>query len=177
MSVHLAGIPELQTERLRLRAPGPQDFDAYATYFAEPRSRYTGGPLDRATAWRGFAAQIGHWHLRGYGLWPLTLRDSDAAIGHVGFWTPEGRLEREIGWVLYPGHEGQGLAYEAAMTARAYAYGSLGWGALISVIAPENARSIALACRMGAVFERDWIAPSGKAAVIYRHPAPAEVAA
>lgn len=170
------GFPVLWTERLCLRLPEAQDFDAFATYFAEDRSRFTGGPLDRATAWRAFAAQIGHWHLRGYGLWTVTDRAGGPAIGHVGFWNPEGWLEREIGWVLYPGHEGRGLAYEAAMAARDHAYGTLGWGALISVIAPGNDRSIALARRMGATFEREWLSPSGKPALIFRHPAPGAAA-
>lgn len=165
------GFPVLWTERLCLRLPQARDFDAYADYYAEDRSRFTGGPLDRPTAWRAYAAQIGHWHLRGYGLWTLTERDADTPIGHVGFWNPEGWPEREIGWVLYPGQEGRGLACEAAMAARDYAYRTLGWGALISVIAPGNDRSIALARRMGAGFEREWLSPSGKPALIFRHPA------
>ncbi|WP_137109541.1 GNAT family N-acetyltransferase [Rhodobacter sp. SY28-1] len=164
-------VPVLRTERLVLRAPRPDDFDAYATYYAEDRSRFTGGPLDRPTAWRAFAAQIGHWHLRGYGLWTVTDA-TEAPVGHVGFWNPEGWLEREIGWALYPGHEGKGYAYEAAMAARTHAYTVLGWGPLTSVIAPGNDRSIALAVRMGATFERDWVSPSGKPALIYRHPGP-----
>ncbi|MGL4235330.1 GNAT family N-acetyltransferase [Tabrizicola sp.] len=164
------GGPVLETGRLCLRAPRAGDFDAYATYYAQDRSRFTGGPLDRPTAWRAFAAQLGHWQLRGYGLWTLTLKDTPDAIGHVGFWNPEGWLEREVGWSLYPGHEGNGFAFEAAMAARTYAYTDLGWGALISVIAPGNDRSVALAVRMGATFEREWVTPSGKPALIYRHP-------
>lgn len=168
-------VPVLRTERLVLRAPRAGDFDAYATYYCEERSRFTGGPLDRPTAWRTFAALIGHWHLRGYGLWIVTDA-AGAAIGHVGFWNPEGWLEREIGWALYPGYEGKGFACEAAMAARNYAYDTLGWGPLTSVIAPGNERSIALAVRMGASFEKEWISPSGKPALIYRHPGPGGVA-
>jgi RimJ/RimL family protein N-acetyltransferase len=170
-----APAPVLETERLILRLPEAKDFEAYATYYAEDRSCFTGGPLDRPTAWRAFAAQLGHWQLRGYGLWTVTEKGIDAAIGHVGFWNPEGWLEREIGWVLYPGHEGRGYANEAAMAARTHAYRDLGWGALMSVIAPGNDRSIALAVRMGASLEREWVSPAGKPALIYRHPGPEAV--
>lgn len=165
-------IPTLATERLVLRGPEPGDFEPFAAYFADARSWGTGGPLDRAQAWRAFASQIGHWHLRGYGLWTVVERATGAIAGQVGFWNPEGWLEREIGWTMYPGFEGRGYAYEAAMTARDHAYRTLGWGPLTSVIAPGNDRSIRLAERMGARLERDWTTPNGKAALIYRHPAP-----
>ena len=165
-------IPTLDTGRLILRVPEAGDFEPFAAYFAEERSWGTGGPLDRPQAWRAFASQLGHWHLRGYGLWTVVERSSGAIVGQVGFWNPEGWLEREIGWTMYPGFEGRGLAFEAAMAARAHAYDSLGWGALVSVIAPGNDRSIRLAERMGARLERDWTAPNGKAALIWRHPGP-----
>lgn len=163
-------VPVLTTERLTLRAPRRDDFDAFAAFYASDRSRGSGGPLDRPTAWRGFAAEIGHWVLHGYGNWIVEVTDSGAAVGTVGFWNPEGWSEVEIGWAMFEGSEGKGYAFEAAERARAHAYDTLGWGPLTSVIAPGNTRSEALAARLGAAPERDWISPSGKPAVIWRHP-------
>ena len=40
------------------------------------------------------------------------------------------------------------------------------------MIAPENARSIRLAERLGAALDRTVTAPNGRPALIYRHPAP-----
>ncbi len=165
-------IPELETERLRLRAHRPEDFDAFAAFYGSERAWGMGGPLTRAEAWRMFATEIGHWVIRGYGLWMVEEKASAAPIGVVGFWNPEGWQEVEIGWAMFEGSEGKGYAYEAALTARTYAYETLGWGALTSVIAPGNDRSIALATRLGAHLESDWTSPTGKAAQIYRHPSP-----
>ena len=172
-----ADVPVLTTDRLTLRAPQPADFEAFAAFYASDRSRGAGGPLDRPAAWRGFAAEIGHWVIHGYGNWIVEVTETGKAVGQVGFWNPEGWSEVEIGWTMYQGSEGKGYAFEAAMAARAYAYDALGWGPLTSVIAPGNTRSEALAARLGARPERDWTSPSGKPAVIWRHPGRAGMSA
>lgn len=163
-------VPSLATERLTLRAPAPEDFDAFAALYASERSTGIGGPLDRPDAWRAFAAEIGHWVMRGYGFWTVDVTETGETVGQVGFWNPEGWSEVEIGWAMYDGAEGKGYAHEAARAARAHAYDAWGWGPLISVIAPGNTRSEALATRLGATPERDWVSPSGRPAVIWRHP-------
>lgn len=161
---------QLTTERLTLRPPLPKDFDDYARYYASDRSALNGGPLDQIGAWQKFACELGHWQLRGYGLFSVIERTSGKLCGRVGLWNPEGWPEAEIGWAMYDGFEGKGYAYEAALRVRGYAYVTLGWGPLVSVIALGNDRSIRLAERLGAAHERDWEAPSGKQALIYRHP-------
>ncbi|MDA3887491.1 MAG: GNAT family N-acetyltransferase [Allgaiera sp.] len=164
--------PVIETDRLILRGPEGGDFDAFTKFYASERSTMNGGPLDPPQAWRAFATAIGHWTLRGYGMWSLVERSSGALVGRVGLWYPGGWPEPELGWTLYDGFEGRGLAQEAALAARSYAYDMLGLGPLISVIAPDNLRSIALARRLGATHERDWALPSGAPVWIYRHPDP-----
>ncbi|WP_227268283.1 GNAT family N-acetyltransferase [Roseobacter weihaiensis] len=164
-------IPTILTDRLVLREPEPQDFEAYAAFMADARSVMNGGPLDRPAAWGSFAREIGHWTLRGYGLMTLVDKASGAIAGQVGFWNPEGWLEVELGWRVFEGFEGKGLAFEAAVAVRDFAYDTLAWRPLISVIGPENDRSLRLAKRLGARLERDdWQTPAGKPALIYRHP-------
>ena len=160
----------IKTDRLILRAPQPSDFDAYAAFVADPRSAMTGGPMERPAAWRSFATELGHWTIRGYGLMTVLEKGSDKIVGQVGFWYPEGWPEVELGWRLFGGFEGKGLATEAATELLNYAATTLGWAPMISVIAPGNARSIKLAERLGAKLERsDWKTPSGKPTLIYRH--------
>lgn len=159
----------LTTERLILRAPEAADFEPFATFWASDRSRHIHGPLDRTAAWRIFAAHLGHWLLRGYGLFQLLERETGARIGYAGFWNPEGWAEPELAWALYAGGEGRGLAREAAIRLRAYASEVLDWGPLASLIPPENDRSIALAESLGARLEREWQSPAGNRMLIYRH--------
>jgi len=169
-------IPVLETERLRLRAPRLDDFEAYAAFRASPRARHVGGPYPRETAWDQFCSLAGHWQLRGYGRWIVADRPSDAALGIVGPFFPEVWPGPELAWSMFDGAEGKGYAQEAALAARAYAYGTLGWTSAISVIAPENTRSVALARRMGARADGIWDHPSLGLLHIWRHPAPHEVA-
>lgn len=165
-------IPTLETERMILRAPMPRDFDAMAAFYAGPRSHMVGGPLGRHDAWRLFAGVIGHWHLLGYGRWVMTLKGDDTALGLIGLHNPEGWPEPEVGWLVFDGTEGKGLAYEAAMAARDYAYEVLDWSTCISLIDPANTRSRALAERMGAAYDYDFTHEKYGAMKVWRHPAP-----
>ncbi|MGY6410536.1 MAG: GNAT family N-acetyltransferase [Alkalilacustris sp.] len=173
MTPALVNTPVLETERLRLRAPVPADFEAWAVYKASARARFTGGVQDRAQAWRGFCGILGHWVVRGHGFFALTRHGEDAALGLVGPWHPEGWPGPEIAWMLFDGaSEGQGLAQEAALAARAHAYDVLGWSTAISLIDPENAPSEALARRLGCVAEGMVEMPGLGSPRVWRHPGP-----
>ena len=175
--IALTGVPVLTTERLVLRAPEALDFDAFADYAASERSRFTGGPQARDLAWRGFCGVAGHWAIRGYAFFVMEHRETGRAVGMAGPWFPEGWPEPEIGWQLWdPGFEGQGLAHEAALETRRFAYDTLGWSTAISLIAPENARSAALARRIGCRYDRAFTHERYGACDIWRHPAPGKSA-
>lgn len=162
-------IPVVETDRLVLRAPRESDLDVIANFFASERSHYVGGPKTHAESWRVITGHLGHWVVRGFGMWLVADKATDQAIGSVGPWNPEGWDEPELGWHLYEGNEGKGYAYEAAVAARAYGAQHFGIPAPISYIDPNNTRSIALATRLGAVFEREGEV-MGNACHVYRHP-------
>lgn len=142
----------LETERLVLRQFRNSDLDAWAPICADPEvMRYlgTGVTLSRDDAWRSMAGILGHWALRGYGMFALESKATGELIGRVGFLEPEGWPGFELGWVLARPFWGQGYAYEAAVAARDYAWGPLGRDRLISLIRPDNKPSIRLAERLG----------------------------
>lgn len=163
--------PVLETARLVLRMPDARDAEGFIRFYGDPRSRHIDGPQDRATAWRMFATEIGHWHLRGFGMWAVCLRDApDQALGIVGAWCPDGWPEREVGWLLWPESEGRGIGYEAGRAALDHAFGVWGWDTAVSYIAPENARSIDLAARLGALHDPHARRPDDKpGCLVYRH--------
>lgn len=165
--------PTLHTDRLTLRGPELRDAEAVIGFYADAdRSAGFGGPLPRDQAWRWFASSIGHWHLRGYGFWTVDVTETGAACGLVGLWNPDGWPEPEIGWLMFDGFEGKGYAHEAALRVRDYAYTDLGWTTLTSNIVPGNTRSVALAERMGAVFEKSYTNVQMGEDRLYRHPGP-----
>lgn len=170
-------IPTLSTERLTLRAPRLDDFGAYAEFCASDRAKFVGGPLDRVEAWAKFCGLPGQWALRGYGRWIVADRDTDAPLGIVGIYHPDDWPEAELAWTMFEGGEGRGLALEAALAARAHVYATLGWTTTISCIDPDNARSAALARRLGCRPDGTFLHPKYGTMHIHRHPAPSDCAA
>lgn len=168
--ITLTNAPQLETERLILRLPQLSDFDAYAAFMASERASFVGGPLERDMSWRNLGHMVGHWVLRGYGLFVITDKLDGRPLGMAGMLNPEGWPEPELGWSLWEvSSEGKGIAREAVEAARAYAYGTLGWTTAISLIAPDNLASAGLARRLGAAPERAWEL-RGKPVNIWRHP-------
>jgi RimJ/RimL family protein N-acetyltransferase len=116
----------------------------------------------------------GHWVHRGFGMFIFHAKGDATPLGMAGPWFPEGWPEHEIAWSIWaPAAEGKGLAFEAATAARAYAWNALGWTGAVSYIDPDNARSVRLAERLGAVPDGSPV-PEGES-LTYRHPAPEAV--
>lgn len=140
----------LETGRLLLKPPVAADFDAFCDMMAdEPTARFVGGQMNRAQSWRAWCTMIGAWHMRGYGMFSVYLKESGDWIGRIGPWVPEGWPGQEVGWALLQCHAGKGYAYEAAGAALDYVFDILGWEDVIHIIDPENQPSIALARRLG----------------------------
>ncbi|HVZ92506.1 MAG TPA: GNAT family N-acetyltransferase [Rhizomicrobium sp.] len=144
-------IPRLETERLILRGLRQEDFEPLAEIMADPDvARYLSGePLTRAETWRSLAIALGHWKLRGYGLWAVERKSDGAFLGRVGMINPEGWPGLEIGWTLGKPHWGKGYATEAARAAMDYAFCTQPVGRLISCIDPDNLASQRVAQRLG----------------------------
>lgn len=170
-------VPILETERLIMRAPSIDDLDAEAAFFASERSSFVGGPLKRSQVWRTIAMLIGHWHIHGFGFWGVEDKETGTYYGRVGLWYPGGWPEPEIGWTVMGNGEGKGVAQEAALAARTHAYETLGWTTAISLVDPDNTRSIKLAERMGCHFEDTFEHETFGTMHIWRHPSAKEVAA
>ena len=166
-------VPTLQTERLVMRDFRGDDFEPMAGFYADPVSRFYGGPCEREEAWRKFAMYPGHWTLRGFGPWALELQATGEYVGLCGLWFPDGWIEPEITWALLPQHHGNGYATEAARRAIESAYADFGWTTAISVIALDNMASAAVATRLGATFEREVEYRYGRAR-LFRHAPPAD---
>jgi RimJ/RimL family protein N-acetyltransferase len=145
--------PILETERLRLRLLRRSDLNDYAALYADPEVvRYLGGggqPWDRGRAWRHLAFLKGHWLLAGTGSWAVVLKESGTFIGVIGFSEPEGWPGLELAWVLARRWGGFGYATEGARAALDCAFTRWKRDRVISLISPENRRSIRVAERLG----------------------------
>jgi len=142
-----------ETARLILRPPHASDLDAFVEIHEDPEvMRYMTlvGPLSgRVAGWRMLAMLIGHWQLRGYGQWTVFEKTRGQVIGRVGLWNPEGWPGLEVGWVIRRECWGHGFATEAAHEALRFAFEDVRAEYVISLIRPDNARSIRVAQKIG----------------------------
>jgi len=150
-------IPELVTDRLRLRAPQPTDLDECVALRSDPDViRYIGGvPQSREAVWARLMRYIGCWTWMGFGYWIIERRQDRAFVGELGFLaakrdiTPPLGDSPEIGWVLCKSMHGNGYATEAARAALAWRETALPPGETVCIISIQNAPSLRLAARLG----------------------------
>jgi RimJ/RimL family protein N-acetyltransferase len=147
------GMTILHSERLILRRWTLDDFEDFAAMSADPEvMRFItpdGQPLSRFAAWQALCAIIGHWELRGFGLFAALESATERFVGRVGPWHPEEWPDLEIGWTIRKEFWGKGYATEAANRCIDYAFMELNREHLVSLILPENLRSIRVAERLG----------------------------
>ena len=91
----------------------------------------------------------GAWSLQGFAMFSVIEKSTGRWIGRVGPWHPEGWPGTEVGWGIVHDCWGRGYATEAATAAIDWAVDTLRWTDIIHVIAPTNARSQAVARRLG----------------------------
>jgi RimJ/RimL family protein N-acetyltransferase len=155
------------TERLLLRPWQPADRDLFAAVNADPEvMRYVGEgrPLTRAQSDELLDAIQAHWERHGFGLWCAALDDDpDGCIGFVGLaipsFLPAVLPAVEVGWRLARAAWGRGLATEGARASLDHAFGALGLESVISVIDPDNRRSIRVAEKLGMRYEASHLHP------------------
>ena len=154
-------IPRIETERLILRAFREDDIESVAEMYADSDVArfitHDGKPQDREYSWRTMTNLMGHWLLRGYGMWAVEEKASASPIGYVGPYYPETWPGQEIGWTIAKPCWGKGFATEAALASLTYVRDVLRWPYVIHLIDPQNTRSAVVAERIGSRRDGEWI--------------------
>jgi RimJ/RimL family protein N-acetyltransferase len=160
----------MDTDRLTLRLWQPEDFEDFAAMSAEPEVMkfiaLDGKPAPRFLAWQGFCALVGHWELRGFGMFVVIERATGEFVGRVGPWDPEGWPGFEVGWTIRKKFWGRGYATEAAHRCIEYVFTDLDRPHLISLIDAANIASIRVAERVGEHLEGKAILPHSQKEVL-----------
>ena len=153
--------PTLTTERLVLRPPRAEDFDAFAEMMADAEGLvFIGGAQPKGAAWRTFAALAGSWALQGFGMFCVFEREGGRFVGRIGPNGPWGWPGTEVGWGLARHAWGRGYALEAAIASMDFAVDRLGWDDIVHCIDPQNTPSIALARRLGSLNRGPGVLPA-----------------
>ena len=147
----------IETENLRLRRPEIGDLEAIHAMRSDLAIvRFLGGrALNREEAWHRLTRIVGHWTLRGYGMFAVVEKSSGALVGEVGLFdgcrglSPDFDNAPEAGWILAGEAQGKGYAGEAAAAAHRWFAAAHGEQRSVCIIAPENLASFRVAHKLG----------------------------
>ena len=151
----------LETRRLILREFLPQDANALVLVLSDPDTmKHYPAPIDRDGIQQWIERNLRRYAEDGVGVWAMVLKTAGEIIGDCGIIRQhvEGEYLYEIGYHLRRDHWGQGLATEAAIACREWAFANLKVDRLISLIRAENVPSRRVAERNGMTIwkEVDW---------------------
>ena len=152
--------PVLETARLTLRPPVPDDLDWLLDRINTERvMRHLGGVRSRDEVADGLAQDIAAFADGGYRRWTVCLRDGGDRVGRCGLFTvraaaapPAMQGAREVGWTLAEETFGHGYATEAARAILGFAFGMLDLPYVFAQTSDANGGSGRVMDRLG--FER-----------------------
>ena len=149
-------MPEIETERLRLRPFAPDDADDYyQRIFGDPdvtkylRSRRSITRDDMPALLTRLANQ---WRQQGF--WAVTDKSDGQLIGHCGLKYLDATTEIELAYALAKSHWGMGFATEAARAVLRYGFEELKLDRIVAVAVPENAASRRVMEKIGLAYEK-----------------------
>jgi RimJ/RimL family protein N-acetyltransferase len=157
------GVPigPVETARLQLRVPELGDAEALMGILWDPevveRKQVTlvEPPGGLELALKNTKDMRGQWELRGYGQWSVVEKATGQLIGVVGVYHPQKPWPGpDLGWAIHRDRWGRGLATEAAAAALGWMWDRTPVDRVISLIAPDDRRSIRIAVKIGQRFER-----------------------
>jgi RimJ/RimL family protein N-acetyltransferase len=150
--------PMLETERLILRAHGPQDFESIFHLWSRPEvTLYTNGKRasTREESWARLLRYQGLWAMLGYGYFAIIDKANGAFLGEAGLADFHREIEpsldsyAEAGWALLPDAWGKGFAQEALSAIFEWYAKTPHPRPVACIIDPENAASVQLGQRIG----------------------------
>ncbi len=151
-------LPELRTERLRLRPFSAGDVDAIHALWTDPGVRrflWDDQVIDRERAAEAVAGALRDEAEGGFGLWTLHLREAWGVIGFCGFHRMQEADELELLYGLLPEHWGKGLAVEASRAALDQLFASCSPQRVYALADPPNAQSFRVMEKLSMRFDRD----------------------
>lgn len=150
----------LQTKRLIIRKFTEEDLDALSVLLgnAEVMRFSLAGPCTREqTKWYLEKRILNHYAEFGFGLWALMFEERLIGFAGLIMQSIDGEDLVELAYRLDPQYWGKGLASEAAEAIAEYAFNQLHLDQVISIIDPNNVRSVNVATRLGMVHWKDTL--------------------
>jgi RimJ/RimL family protein N-acetyltransferase len=153
-------IPEIETERLILRAPISTDLDVFAAYLGDPDylrylPRRTATPHERAEQTLNVISQVWEQQPPSDIAWVISQKAGGQLMGWSGAGSSAGDGEIELVYAVGKPFWGQGFATEAARAVVRFGFENTGWDRMVAAIIPGNVASRRVLEHLGFVYEKD----------------------
>lgn len=142
----------LETERLILRELEQNDFDDMCKLLQDPVVMYAyEGAFNKQEVQEWLDKQLRRYQNDGFGLWGVVEKSSGELIGQCGITLQdyEGNQIPEVGYLFRKEFWHQGYATEAAIACKEYAFHTLHFKEIYSIIRDTNIASQNVAKRNG----------------------------
>lgn len=154
------GVVVMETGRLLLRHLQLDDLDDLAAIVGDPAGmRHYPHPFTRPETRDWILRNRARYAEHGHGLWAVILKETGEFVGDCGLTiqTLEGVDELEVGYHIKRSHWRRGLATEAALACRDFAFDALNRDRLVCITSPGNFASRGVAEKLGMTFEKNVI--------------------
>ena len=135
-------MPEIETERLRLRMFTPEDFETlYALWTDREVMRFItpdGWPYSREESAEFLPRLVERFRQHGWGQWAVVYKPEEKLIGYCGFKFLDGTQEVELLYGIAKDYWNRGLVTEAARASLRYGFEQAGLEEIVAIADPEN---------------------------------------
>jgi RimJ/RimL family protein N-acetyltransferase len=180
-------VPEIETDRLRLRMFTPGDLDQLLLVFGDPEvMKYlgieAGTTLSREETKLVLQKMTEFWVRNGFGRWAVINKEDNKLIGLCGFRLLEDALE--LVYALAKPYWGRGFATEAARASLRFGFEELDYDRIVAITRHANTGSRRVMSKLLMTYEqdvnhygvdgvryvatRDQVQPDGSTYILYR---------
>lgn len=150
---------KIETNRLYLREMNLDDFDAlYLVLSDSDIMKHYPYTFDENRVRNWINKNIERYHILGFGLWAVCLKENGEMIGDCGLTMQNigGEIKPEIGYHLRKDMQRKGYAKEAAIAVRDWTFNTTPFNKIYSYMKYTNIPSIKTAISYGCHFEYEF---------------------
>ena len=150
----------LETERLYLREIQQSDYTALCKILQDKDVMYAyEHAFDDIEVQEWLDKQIKRYHDFGFGLWAVILKETEEMIGQCGITMQDYNNKQvpEIGYLFQKSFWHMGYASEAAISCKKYAFETLNFDEVFSIIRDTNLASQNVALRNGMSIKDNFV--------------------
>lgn len=161
---------KIETERLYLRELTHEDFDALYKVLADSdimqHYPYT---FDEIRVQNWINRSIERYHIFGFGLWAVCLKNTGEMIGDCGITMQmiNNQIKPEIEYHLRKDMQHKGFAKEASLAVRDWAFTNTSFNTVFSYMKKSNAASVATAVSYGCTKVDEYTDEENETTVVY----------